>query len=87
MEVSEANPREHPTLIQPYSSRKGDFLRLPEGKRGKRKRRPRAAFGFAVLKLAYLAWPTIQVTAALTCASVRAGLPPFGGMKLPSGPW
>ncbi len=36
---------------------------------------------------AYLAWSTIHCTAFFTCSSVKAGLPPLGGMKLPSGPW
>ena len=63
-------------------------LSLPTGEGANENAAQRTAFGFALLKRgAYLAWPTIQVTAALTCSSVSAGLPPFGGMKLPSGPW
>jgi hypothetical protein len=61
---------------------------LPEGEKGPMKTPPGGGVWFCSMEAwPYLAWSTIQVTAALTCASVNAGLPPFAGMKLPSGPW
>ncbi len=60
----------------------------PEGRGGQRKRRPKAAFGNSSLDQAnYLAWSVSQCTALVICSVVSAGLPPLGGMKLPSGPW
>ncbi len=65
----------------------GVALTLPRGGT-QRNAAPWAAFGFYLAEaLGYFVWSTIQSTAAFICSSVRAGLPPLGGMKLPSGPW
>src|SRR4249919_926824 len=46
----------------------------------KRQRRPEAALRKRARDAAYLRLPTIQSTVALTCSSLRDGLPPLAGI-------
>ncbi len=61
---------------------------LPLMQENSQEKRERQSLSLRVITgfRSYLIWPTIHFTVASTWASVSDGLPPLGGMVLPSGP-